>query len=63
LVAFFFGVSALAVVIIAKKLNQKASRKAMISGTLYETIMTVAYLVMPQKPDQISISMNLIDTF
>ncbi len=37
----------------------------MISGALYGTIMTVTYLVVPcaPKPDQISISMNLIDTF
>jgi len=35
----------------------------MISGALYGTIMTLTYLVMPQKPDQISISMNLIDSF
>jgi predicted cobalt transporter CbtA len=64
-VAFLFisGVSALAVAIIAKKLNQTASRKAMIAGALYGTIMTVTYLVMPPNPDQISISMNLIDTF
>jgi len=40
---FISGVSALAVATIAKKLNQKASRKAMISGTLYGTIMTVTY--------------------
>jgi len=54
-VLFISGISALAVATIAKKLNQKASRKAMISGTLYGTIMTVTYLVMPLKPNQISI--------
>jgi hypothetical protein len=39
---FISGVSALAVAIIAKKLNQNSFEKSLISGALYETIIPIS---------------------
>jgi predicted cobalt transporter CbtA len=57
------GVSALGVTVVFKKINQTISRKVAISCTIYGAIMIVSYLVMPENPDKISISMNLIEIF
>jgi predicted cobalt transporter CbtA len=55
------GFSALVLAIAWKKL--KSTKKNIIIPLLYALIMTAAYIALPPNPDNISISMDLIQTF